>query len=102
MERCLLVSSPTSTVYSTIQDRSSLLVRPCHRHLDLGHETLVLMLEVPPSFKKGAMTSHPVGVRMVDLPRGNVIEERRGGAGILATLVNEMIDQTRNKWLREN
>lgn len=28
---------------------------------------------------------------MVELPQGNIIEERRGGAGILATLVNEMI-----------
>ena len=28
---------------------------------------------------------------MVELPRGNIIEERRGGAGILSTLVNEMI-----------
>ena len=75
-------------------------MRPCYRHLDLGHETLVLMLEVPPSFKKGAMTSHPVGVRMVDLPRGNVIEERRGGAGILATLVNEMIKLGTNGYVR--
>ena len=28
---------------------------------------------------------------MVELPQGNIIEERRGGAGILATLVSEMI-----------
>ncbi|MBT4982585.1 MAG: DUF835 domain-containing protein, partial [Euryarchaeota archaeon] len=27
---------------------------------------------------------------MVELPQGNIIEERRGGAGILATLINEM------------
>jgi len=46
------------------------------------------------------MTSHPVGVRMVDLPRGNVIEERRGGAGILATLVNEMIKLGTNGYVR--
>ena len=46
------------------------------------------------------MTSHPVGVRMVELPRGNVIEERRGGAGILATLVNEMIKLGSNGYIR--
>ena len=46
------------------------------------------------------MTSHPVGVRMVDLPRGNVIEERRGGTGILATLVNEMIKLGTNGYVR--
>ena len=46
------------------------------------------------------MASHPVGVRMVDLPRGNVIEERRGGAGILATLVNEMIKLGTNGYVR--
>ena len=49
------------------------------------------MLILPPSFKKGGNTNHPVGVSMVELPQGNIIEERRGGAGILATLVNEMI-----------
>ena len=49
------------------------------------------MHDLPPSFKKGGITNHPVGVPMVELPRGNIIEERRGGAGILATLVNEMV-----------
>ena len=46
------------------------------------------------------MTSHPVGVRMVELPQGSVIEERRGGAGTLATLVNEMIKLGTNGYLR--
>ena len=58
------------------------------------------MLEVPPSFKKGGMTTHPVGVRMVELPRGNVIEERRGGVGILATLLNEMVKLGTNGYIR--
>tara|TARA_B100000700_G_scaffold272649_1_gene316402 strand:+ start:1519 stop:3204 length:1686 start_codon:yes stop_codon:yes gene_type:complete len=37
---------------------------------------------------------------MVELPRGNIIEERRGGAGILATLVNEMIKLNSNGYIR--
>ena len=37
---------------------------------------------------------------MVELPRGSVIEERRGGAGILSTLVNEMIKLGTNGYLR--
>jgi len=46
------------------------------------------------------MTTHPVGVRMVELPRGNVIEERRGGVGILATLLNEMVKLGTNGYIR--
>ena len=37
---------------------------------------------------------------MVELPRGSIIEERRGGAGILSTLVNEMIKLGTNGYLR--
>ena len=37
---------------------------------------------------------------MVELPRGNIIEERRGGVGILATLVNEMIKLNSNGYIR--
>ena len=37
---------------------------------------------------------------MVELPPGNIIEERRGGAGILATLLNEMIKLGTNGYLR--
>ena len=65
-----------------------------------GHETLVKMLRTPPSFKKGAIANHPVGVRMVELPQGNIIEERRGGAGILATLVNEMVKLKSSGYIR--
>ena len=65
-----------------------------------GHETLVRMLRTPPSFKKGGMTNHPEGVSMVELPQGNIIEERRGGAGILATLVGEMIKINSSGYIR--
>ena len=65
-----------------------------------GHETLVTMLLRPPSFKKGGIANHPVGVRMVELPQGHIIEERRGGAGILATLVNEMISLNSDGYIR--
>ena len=58
------------------------------------------MHDLPPSFKKGGITNHPVGVPMVELPRGNIIEERRGGAGILATLVNEMIKLNSSGYIR--
>ena len=37
---------------------------------------------------------------MVELPRGNIIEERRGGASVLATLVNEMIKLDSNGYIR--
>ena len=37
---------------------------------------------------------------MVELPRGNIIEERRGGAGILSTLVNEMIKLNSSGYIR--
>ena len=37
---------------------------------------------------------------MVELPRGNIIEERRGGAGILATLVNEMVKLNSSGYIR--
>ena len=37
---------------------------------------------------------------MVELPEGNIIEERRGGAGILATLVSEMIKIGTNGYIR--
>ena len=58
------------------------------------------MHDLPPSFKKGGITNHPVGVPMVELPRGNIIEERRGGAGILATLVNEMVKLNSSGYIR--
>ena len=58
------------------------------------------MLDLPPSFKKGGITNHPVGVPMVELARGNIIEERRGGAGILATLVNEMVKLNSSGYIR--
>ncbi len=58
------------------------------------------MHDLPPSFKKGGITNHPVGVPMVELPRGNIIEERRGGAGILATLVNEMLKLNSSGYIR--
>jgi len=58
------------------------------------------MLVSAPSFKKGGITNHPVGVPMVELPRGNIIEERRGGAGILATLVNEMVKLNSSGYIR--
>lgn len=44
--------------------------------------------------------THPVGVRMVELPMGNIIEERRGGAGILATLLNEMVKLGTDGYIR--
>ena len=37
---------------------------------------------------------------MVELPRGNIIEERRGGASVLSTLVNEMIKLDSNGYIR--
>ena len=37
---------------------------------------------------------------MVELPRGNIIEERRGGASVLATLVNEMIKLNSRGYIR--
>ena len=37
---------------------------------------------------------------MVELPRGNIIEERRGGASVLATLVNEMIKLNSQGYIR--
>lgn len=37
---------------------------------------------------------------MVELPQGNIIEERRGGAGILATLVSEMIKINTSGYIR--
>ena len=37
---------------------------------------------------------------MVEFPQGNIIEERRGGAGILATLVSEMIKTGTNGYIR--
>jgi hypothetical protein len=37
---------------------------------------------------------------MVELPRGNIIEERRGGASVLATLVNEMIKLDSRGYIR--
>ena len=37
---------------------------------------------------------------MVEFPQGNIIEERRGGAGILATLVSEMIKIGTNGYIR--
>ena len=58
------------------------------------------MHDLPPSFKKGGITNHPVGVPMVELPRGNIIEERRGGAGILATVVNEMVKLNSSGYIR--
>jgi len=51
-------------------------------------------------FKRGAITNHPVGVRMVELPRGNIIEERRGGSGSLSTLLNEMVKLGVNGYIR--
>ncbi len=74
--------------------------RPYPRHTQEGHETLVHMLRTPPSFKKGGITNHPVGVLKVELPQGNIIEERRGGVGILATLVGEMIKINSNGYIR--
>ena len=37
---------------------------------------------------------------MVELPRGIIIEERRGGAGVLATLLNEMVKLGTNGYIR--
>jgi len=37
---------------------------------------------------------------MVELPQGIVVEERRGGAGILTTLVNDMIKLNSNGYIR--
>ena len=37
---------------------------------------------------------------MVEFPRGNIIEERRGGASVLATLVNEMIQLNSKGYIR--
>lgn len=37
---------------------------------------------------------------MVELPRGIIIEERRGGVGVLATLLNEMVKLGTNGYIR--
>ena len=37
---------------------------------------------------------------MVELPMGNIIEERRGGSGSLATLLNEMVKLGTNGYIR--
>jgi hypothetical protein len=37
---------------------------------------------------------------MVELPQGDIIEERRGGAGILATLISEMVKLDLNGYIR--
>ena len=37
---------------------------------------------------------------MVELPGGNIIEERRGGAGTLSTLLNEMVNLGTNGYIR--
>ena len=37
---------------------------------------------------------------MVELPSGIIIEERRGGAGVLATLLNEMVKLGTNGYIR--
>ena len=48
----------------------------------------------------GTITNHPVGVHMVELPMGNIIEERRGGSGTLSTLLNEMVKLGTNGYIR--
>ena len=37
---------------------------------------------------------------MVELPMGNIIEERRGGTGALSTLLNEMVKLGVNGYIR--
>ena len=37
---------------------------------------------------------------MVELPMGNIIEERRGGSGTLSTLLNEMVKLGTNGYIR--
>ena len=46
------------------------------------------------------MRSHPVGVRMVELPHGHIVEQRRGGDGILASLIADMIKLESSGYIR--
>ena len=49
--------------------------------LRIRHETVVESSVSTSSFKKGIISNHPVGVCMVELPRGIIIEERRRRRG---------------------
>ena len=58
------------------------------------------MLILSPSFKKGGITNHPVGVHMVELPEGIIVEERRGAPGVLSILISEMVKLNSTGYIR--
>tara|TARA_B100000282_G_scaffold283711_1_gene247603 strand:- start:413 stop:2173 length:1761 start_codon:yes stop_codon:yes gene_type:complete len=57
-------------------------------------------LILSPSFKKGGITNHPVGVHMVELPEGIIVEERRGAPGVLSILISEMVKLNSTGYIR--